>query len=614
MAASTITMKMLMIPNLQTTTQNLDTFASKKKTLKLYCISSSVTAATACCSPSLQLQQHHTPPRRSGNYGPSLWDFDYIQSLNTQYTEERYLKRVSELKVVVKKMLAHEKEVSSVGELLEVIDELQKLGISYHFEDEINQILASVYDHKYAVGKNNSKERDLYTTALAFRLLRQHGFIVPQEIFDSFRGGKGDFDPNLGNDTKGLLQLYEASFLSTPGEKTLDLARQFATNFLQKNPNENIDDENLALLVRRALELPIHWRVERPNARWFIDAYERRPDVNPLVLELAKLDFNIVQTTYQQELKHVSRWWKQTGIAEKLPFARDRIVECYFWTVGCFFHPEDGYPRIMIAKLNALITVIDDIFDVYGTPEELQLFNNAIQRWDVEAIDQLSNYMQICYLALYNFINETAYDVLKQQGLLIIPHLRKSWEDLCRTYLQEAEWYSRGYTPTLEEYMNNAWISISAPLTLSHVYSVVGNPMKNEVVGSLDKYHDIVRCSGMILRLADDLGTSPVEMERGDVAKAVECYMNERGGSREEGVEYVRYLIDETWKKMNGVAVAVAVAVGGDDSDPFLQDFVRIAADLGRMAQYMYQDGDGHGVQTPQIKESITTLLFHPIF
>ncbi|KAL0365209.1 UNVERIFIED_CONTAM: (R)-limonene synthase [Sesamum angustifolium] len=246
MAASIITIKMLMIPN-NTTTQNLDNFASKKKTLRLRCISSSgPAAATACCSASFQ----HAPPRRSGNYGPSLWDFDYIQSLNTQYAEERYLRRASELKVEVKKMLVQEKELSTVEELLGLIDDLQRLGVSYHFEDEINQMLGCLYEQKYAGGKNNSevKERDLYTTALAFRLLRQHGFSVPQEVFDCFRNEKGDFDPNLGNDTKGLLQLYEASFLSTPGEKTLGLAREFTTNFLQKYPNEKID-ENLSLLV-----------------------------------------------------------------------------------------------------------------------------------------------------------------------------------------------------------------------------------------------------------------------------------------------------------------------------------------------------------------------------
>ncbi|KAL0422438.1 UNVERIFIED_CONTAM: 1,8-cineole synthase, chloroplastic [Sesamum latifolium] len=390
-------------------------------------------------------------------------------------------------------------------------------------------MLGCLYEQKYGGGKNNSesegKERDLYATALEFRL-RQHGFTVYQEIFDCFRNEKGDLDPNLGHDTKGLLQLYEASFLSTPGEKTLDLAREFATNFLQENPNEKID-ESLSILVGHALELPIHWRVQRPNTRWFIEAYERRPDANPLVLELAKLEFNIVQPTYQQELKHVYEWWKQTGIAENLPFARDRMVECYFWTTGVFSHPQYSYPRIMVTKLNALVTVIDDMFDVYATHQELQLFYNAIQ-----------------------------------SGQIYTEHIYKR---------------------------QNA------------------NPIEKEVVPSLYKYHDLVRYSSIILRLANDLETSPDEVKRGDVPKSIQCYMNESGGTGEEAIEYIRFLISETWKNMNQEAFVA------EDSPLFPQDFVRIAADLGRMSQYMYHHGDGHGIQNCDIKTRISTLLFHPI-
>lgn len=84
------------------------------------------------------------------------------------------------------------------------------------------------------------------------------------------------------------------------------------------------------------------------------------------------------------------------------------------------------------------------------------------------------------------------------------------WADLCKAYLQEAIWYSRGYTPTLEEYTKNAWISISGPAILSHGFFLVTNPIHKESVRSLYEYHSLVRCSSMILRLADDLQTSSV--------------------------------------------------------------------------------------------------------
>ena len=47
-------------------------------------------------------------------------------------------------------------------------------------------------------------------------------------------------------------------------------------------------------------------------------------------------------------------------------------------------------------------------------------------RWDVNAMDILPEYMKICFLALYNFVNEVAFEYLKQNGNDVIPLLRKA--------------------------------------------------------------------------------------------------------------------------------------------------------------------------------------------
>lgn len=71
-----------------------------------------------------------------------------------------------------------EKETEGIPQL-ELIDMLHNLGISYHFQQNIKQILNCIHLQKYCL----EEERDLYSTALMFRLLRQHGFSVSQGIY-----------------------------------------------------------------------------------------------------------------------------------------------------------------------------------------------------------------------------------------------------------------------------------------------------------------------------------------------------------------------------------------------------------------------------------------------
>ncbi|XP_057787954.1 sabinene synthase 1, chloroplastic-like [Salvia miltiorrhiza] len=557
---------------------------------------------------SSQLNADQLPiQRRSGNYSPSRWDVDYIQSLQSDYKEERHARRTSELIMQVKKML--EKETDPTRQL-ELIDELQRLGLSEHFHNEFKEILNSGYlENKYykngEIITQEAGKKNLYSTALAFRLLRQHGFQVAQEVFECFKNEEGEFKASLRDDTRGLLQLYEASFMLTEGENTLDIAREFATKILQeKLVNDEIDDNNLITWIRHSLEIPIHWSVERVNTSVWIDAYKRRDDMNPIVLELAILDSNIVQQLYQEELKQDLQWWKNTSLAEKLPFARDRLVECYFWSVGVVQPRQHGITRMAVAKSIALLTVIDDVYDVYGTLEELEQFTDVIRRWDMSSMEQLPSYMQLCFLALNNFINDTAYDVLKEQGINIIPYLRKSWTDMVEGFLVEAEWYHRGYKPSLEEYLNNGWMSSGNGVALTHAFFGVTTSLTKEIIHTFYGYHEIVRLSSMILRLADDLATFADEAHRGEVAKSIQCYMDDNNASEEEAREHMKWLIEETLKKMNKERVAT--------DHPFSQDFIECALGMGKMAQYMYHYGDGHGRQQSIIHQQMGVCLFHP--
>ena len=76
----------------------------------------------------------------------------------------------------------------------------------------------------------------------------------------------------------------------------------------------------------------------------------------------------------------VFRWWKDLDFIRKLPFARDRVVEGYFWIMGVYFEPHYSLGRKMLTKVIAFTSIIDDTFDSYGTYDELIIYTDAIER------------------------------------------------------------------------------------------------------------------------------------------------------------------------------------------------------------------------------------------
>ncbi|XP_022928010.1 myrcene synthase, chloroplastic-like [Cucurbita moschata] len=119
---------------------------------------------------------NQTIVRRSGNYKPSIWKHEYIESLSSQFKEEIYVKRFNQLKEEVGELM--NQIIDDPLKQLELIDTLQRLGISYHFENEIKNVLQRTYEKSNE--SDDLEKNNLYATSLKFRLLRQHGFNVSE--------------------------------------------------------------------------------------------------------------------------------------------------------------------------------------------------------------------------------------------------------------------------------------------------------------------------------------------------------------------------------------------------------------------------------------------------
>ncbi|KAJ4850700.1 hypothetical protein Tsubulata_035874 [Turnera subulata] len=515
------------------------------------------------CSVSVETS-NLTAARRWANYQPATWNYNHLQSLQTDdQVVETNKHRATELVGEVRSLINNAK--TDFPTILELIDDIQRLGLGYRFEDDIRKALGRFV----SMGALDALTKDnLRATSLGFRILRQHGY------------QKGNFKGFLKEDVKGMLSLYEASFLAFEGEQFLDEAKKFTAlhlNTLRENTGKNW--QPLAEEVNHALELPLHRRTPRLEARWRIETYQEREDANQELLELAVVDFNMVQSVYQTELRDM--WWMHMGLANKLSFARDRLTECFYWAVGMIFEPQYSYCRKGLAKVASFITILDDVYDVYGTLDELVLFTNAVERWDVNAINELPDYMKLCFLALYNTTNEMAYDILKQNGENILPYLTKAWADLCKSFVQEAKWLYTNSTPTFEDYLENARISSSGPLLLE--------------LERLEEYHALLRWPSTIFRLCNDLISSS-ELEKG----AIELCMRETGVSKVLAQKHIHDLIDQTWKKMNKERI--------DHETFFSEAFTETCINLARQAHCTYQNGDGHSAPDAAAKKRVLSV------
>ncbi|XP_043692887.1 myrcene synthase, chloroplastic-like [Telopea speciosissima] len=180
------------------------------------------------------------------------------------------------------------------------------------------------------------------------------------------------------------------------------------------------------------------------------------------------------------------------------------------------------------------------------------------------------------------------------------------WVDLCKAYLIEAKWYYNNYKTTLEEYLNNGVTSVGGKALLTHTFFSSPLTFPKEALYFFSQHPSLLDWSSVIFRLADDLGTSKDELERGDVLKSMECYMHETGASEDVAREHIWNMIDETWKKINKELM----------SNDFLllpQGFIRATVNLIRTTQSIYQYGDGHGRTDDETKNRVTLLLFEPI-
>ncbi|KAG6436922.1 hypothetical protein SASPL_101828 [Salvia splendens] len=229
--------------------------------------------------------------------------------------------------------------------LMILIDKIERLGVAYHFEKQIEEKLKLIYDSK---DDEEEKDYDLFTVTLRFRLLRQHQYPVSCYVFNKFAEKNCKWKPEShGSNIEGILSLYEAA--------------------------------------------------------------------------------NV-------------RIWILLGNAFR-------------------YEPQYSYIRVIVAKNMQLVSIMDDTYDNYATLEEDDLFTEILERWNLDEIDVLPDFMKVVYRFIMSVYEDFVVDVEKEGKSFVVHSYREAVKQLGRAYNKEQKWIMERQMPGFEEYMTNSVIT-----------------------------------------------------------------------------------------------------------------------------------------------------------
>ncbi|CAN8247985.1 unnamed protein product [Cochlearia groenlandica] len=346
-----------------------------------------------------------------------------------------------------------------------IVDRLQRLGISRYFEKEIKECLD--YVHRYWTDKGIcwarcSHVQDIDDTAMAFRLLRLHGYQVSADVFKNFEK-EGEFFCFVGQSNQavtGMFNLYRASQLAFPKENILKEAKEYSVKYLKhKQEKQELLDKWIIMKdlpgeIGFALEIPWYASLPRVETRFYIDQYGGENDVwigktlyrmpyvnNNEYLELAKQDYNNCQALHQLEWDTFQKWYEENGLDE-YGVNRSELIECYYLAAATLFEPERSHERMVWAKSSVLVKAISSSFGessdsrisffdqfhkyIANAQRNDHQFDNRSMRLDRPAGSvQASRLVRI----IIRTLNQLSFDLFMSHGRDVNILLYQSWED-----------------------------------------------------------------------------------------------------------------------------------------------------------------------------------------
>ncbi|KAL3577245.1 hypothetical protein D5086_022528 [Populus alba] len=197
------------------------------------------------------------------------------------------------------------------------------------------------------------------------------------------------------------------------------------------------------------------------------------------------------------------------------------------------------------------------------------------------------NNMKYFYNQLLDVYKEIETGLAEQGRSYRVDYAKEAMKKQVQAYFVEARWLHENYMPTMDEYMRISLISSGYPLLTCISFVGMGDIVTKDAFEWLSKDPKIVKAASVIARLMDDIVSHKFEQERGHVASAIECYMNQHEVAEEQASDELRRQVVEAWKDINEELLIIP-----KDHVPI--PLLTRVLNLARVMDVMYKDGDGY--------------------
>nr|GMD80415.1 (-)-germacrene D synthase-like [Ipomoea batatas] len=229
----------------------------------------------------------------------------------------------------------------------------------------------------------------------------------------------------------------------------------------------------------------------------------------------------------------------------------------------------------------------------------------TLTRWDAGVVNELPEYMRVCYVALLEVYAEMEKELAVKGESYRISYAKSEMKKLVGAYFDEAKWFHNRCTPKFEEYMKVALVSCAyMMLSTTSLVGMHEDFVTKEALDWMSKEPLIVQAATVICRLMDDMAGHEFEQQRGHVDSAVECYMKQYGKSKEETFNEFHERVNNAWKDINQECL---------NPTAFPMSILIRVVNLARVIDLLYKDGDTYTHSATELKDIITPVLIDPI-